>query len=559
MNKKRRVLVCTDAHYLHTGYGKYVRELFTRLAETGKYVLAELACYGTVDNGQDYNAKWRFYANAVPEKDGRFSAYNSHPQNEHGKWRFERVLLDFKPDVVIDYRDPYVFDYQFLSPLRPYFHWAISPTVDSAPQKNEWLNMFASADAVFTYSDFGMDVLQEEMGGSSKLQFPIKPGVDLEVYRPVANRAKHRKQLGFFPDANVIGMVARNNPRKLYPDLMASFRRFLDLCYERGEHELANKTFLYLHCSYPDVAWDIPSLLQEHGLGRKTIFTYVCRNCKHVSVNFFQDARTFCTRCRHVAAVLPSTVVGVSDQDLAKIYNLFDAYIQYVNCEGAGFPQMEALACGLPVMTVDYSAMSDIVKTSGAIPLEVEREFRDVGTHSYRALPNNEKTAESIFKFFKKPMEIRNVMGKKSRRNAEKYYNWDITARKWESYLDNLTLTGLQGKWDAPERTFFPAPPMPKEEEMSRTEFVYWAIRNVMQEPELCYSLFAQVYIRDLNYGMRQHGADASAVTRQMIYDRFLRHLNNKIECEAARVGKLVLEPEDYLQYAHNRDKYLEL
>ena len=34
---KKRVLVVSEAHYVHSGFGTYGKELLTRLAKTGKY------------------------------------------------------------------------------------------------------------------------------------------------------------------------------------------------------------------------------------------------------------------------------------------------------------------------------------------------------------------------------------------------------------------------------------------------------------------------------------------------------------------------------------------
>ena len=97
--------MCNDAHFLKTGYAKYGNEVLNRLVDTGKYELAELACYGEVGDERNRNARWMYYANAVGKDDPRYNLYNSNVKNEFGLWRFERVLLDFKPDIVWDIRD----------------------------------------------------------------------------------------------------------------------------------------------------------------------------------------------------------------------------------------------------------------------------------------------------------------------------------------------------------------------------------------------------------------------------------------------------------------------
>jgi hypothetical protein len=58
-----------------------------------------------------------------------------------------------------------MLEYQERSPFRPFYHWAIMPTVDAAPQDEQWVATFLNADSVFTYSDWGMDVLRAQTGG----------------------------------------------------------------------------------------------------------------------------------------------------------------------------------------------------------------------------------------------------------------------------------------------------------------------------------------------------------------------------------------------------------
>ena len=44
--RKKRVLFCSEATYLNTGYATYAREVLSRLHASGKYEIAEFASYG---------------------------------------------------------------------------------------------------------------------------------------------------------------------------------------------------------------------------------------------------------------------------------------------------------------------------------------------------------------------------------------------------------------------------------------------------------------------------------------------------------------------------------
>ena len=104
-DKKKRILFRNEASFLYSGYGKYGKEVMKRLHKTGKYELAEFATYGIVNDPRCKSIPWKYYANAPAKNDPRIQEYNKNPTNQFGEWRFERVLLDFKPDIVFDIRD----------------------------------------------------------------------------------------------------------------------------------------------------------------------------------------------------------------------------------------------------------------------------------------------------------------------------------------------------------------------------------------------------------------------------------------------------------------------
>ena len=43
---KKKILFCSEASYLNTGYATYSREIIRRLHASGKYEVAEFASYG---------------------------------------------------------------------------------------------------------------------------------------------------------------------------------------------------------------------------------------------------------------------------------------------------------------------------------------------------------------------------------------------------------------------------------------------------------------------------------------------------------------------------------
>jgi glycosyltransferase involved in cell wall biosynthesis len=53
--------------------------------------------------------------------------------------------------------------------------------------------------------------------------------------------------------------------------------------------------------------------------------------------------------------------------DLPAVYNLAQAFVYPSNYEGFGFPPLEAMACGTPVITTAISAMLDNIGEAGLL------------------------------------------------------------------------------------------------------------------------------------------------------------------------------------------------
>ena len=47
MQNKKRILFVTESHKLASGFGTYAKEILTRIHATGKYEIAEFACYAS--------------------------------------------------------------------------------------------------------------------------------------------------------------------------------------------------------------------------------------------------------------------------------------------------------------------------------------------------------------------------------------------------------------------------------------------------------------------------------------------------------------------------------
>lgn len=496
---KTRVLLVNEYSQLNTGYSVYGNEVLRRLSAVGDYELAELACYFEWGQ-QPPELPWAILPNNPPDAERTpGNAFDALPTQAFGSWRFHEACLEFRPDIIFDIRDMWMTEFEARSPYRRFYRWAPLAPVDSVPQRESWLAHYVEADAVLTYTDWGADVLRRDGGGLVNVFAAAPAGIDFEVFRPM-NRDAVRDAMGIDRDAVIVGTVMRNQPRKLFPALIRDFAEVL----RRAPSDLARRLHLYLHTSWPDEGIDLPRFIRESGISRKIACTYVCAHCKHMAASFFQDAPIICPRCHQRSFMLPNVKCGVDRKGLAAVNNLFDVYVQYSNSEGLGIPQLEAAACGIPVMAVDYSAMSDVVRKLGGVPIDCRLEI-EPSTGTYRASPVGEDFVVKLLGLLRETGHKFLGRRKAAAEAARRHYTWDRCAQVWDSAFRKLIPPGTGGgqQWSAPPR-FLPEPPPVPERFDSHRELVRWGIQTYLGRPELSSGYMAMRAMRDLSLGMRR-------------------------------------------------------
>lgn len=427
--QKRKVLLVSEASYLNSGYSNYGFQIMKRLYDTKDFDLAEISCHGS-DSRSD-EIPWKSYV--VPKKTNIF-----------GEDIFNDVLIDFKPDIVWSFRDPWVDEFIGDSVLRNNFKWVYMPTVDALPLDIDWVDTISRADHILTYSDWAAEELIKLYPNINVLG-SASPGFDTN-FKPVEDKIKFKKQNGINEESLIIGSVMRNQKRKLIPDLLDAFSEFLD----KAPKEISEKCFLYLHTTYPDVGWNIPRLIAERPkISNKVLFSYNCNNCFKLSISSFCGAIIQCNNCKHVNCTFPRVSKGSKRDDMVMVYNLMDLYVQYSCAEGFGMPLVEAASCGVPVCAVDYSAMTDIVKKLEGYPIKVQRYTYEVETNRKFALPDNSSFTDICIDFFKKPYPIRKAISKKTRDLVVKNYTYEKTFDKIKNIFYSIE---QENKWDLPPK-----------------------------------------------------------------------------------------------------------
>jgi len=551
--KKPKILFCSEATFLNTGYAIYAREVLKYLHSTGKYELAELACYGEKNDPRGLSLPWKYYGvspniNFEPKASKEEQeAYSSNPSNQFGAWAFESVCLDFMPDTVCNIKDFWMMSHEETSPFRPYYHLVWMPTVDAYPQSRQWIASYAQCDACFTYSNWAGQVLTEQSGGKIKWCGSAPPCASKE-FQPIWDKESHKKEHGIDPSFKIIGTVMRNQRRKLYPDLFAAFRKFLDTSEDK-------KFYLYCHTSYPDLGWDIPELIQEHDLSAHILFTYICHETGKFFPSLFRGPIAQSPFTGRWGATLSNVKRGLNDTDLAKVYNLFDLYVQYANSEGFGIPMVEAASCGIPIMGTDYSAMESVIRELGGFPIKPRALYKELETGCMRAVPDNDLACSMFKDFFALSAEERLKIAQKTKELCSKDFNIQKTGSQWEKVFDELPQRPFEQTWGSAPRIKQPAQKPDASKEIDFHKLARWLIVNVLCEPERLNGYMEARLARDLMYRTTTSNVggmyfnESSAVFdglnfRQdfnfdIAYNQMLQLCDRRNQWEQARINKI--------------------
>lgn len=521
---RKRVIIGGDTSTANSGFAVYKRNLLKGLMDSGLFEVAEVGFGGDIKHRE--LVPWKYYPTNVSPDDPRFKEFASNSFNEYGVWRWDKVCLHFKPTHVVSSADPWQFAHEQTCPLRPYYHWMISPTVDSIPQRVDFLQIIAQADSVYTYTDWAKDYLRS-------MNIPaidsIGMGIDPNIMKPL-DKAALRRKYKIKEDAIIFGFVARNQMRKRFPDIIESFSIYL----KKAPKEIADKSYLLLHTSFVDQGWNLIPLLLDHGVINRVLFTYFCRKTGEIFFSNFKGERCYSPAGQDLSAFSPNVVFSPSDQQLNEVYNLMDYYLQPCTCEGLGYPQIEAAASNIPLIVTDYSAMSELVREFGGTPVKPAALTLEHNIEAKRATQDIELWADVMLDHaLRKPtVNSRDVVLKK--------YTWSHIISKWVEALDRADMP--KRSWNAPLKQFN-LPTL--QGEMSVTQFIH-ALTHHM--PDIKWSVLNLLNIKSLNCQYELRGKTMAAVTPQSIVDKYRGIADHFNWCERVRCGLEPLPNEDFLQ-----------
>lgn len=345
------------------------------------------------------------------------------PKDIYGQSRFLELLRDVDPDVVFMLNDPNLLlklilenrydPEQLLAKYRPIITYV---PVDGHNHPTEWQTLTQLTNVV-AMSRFGQGFFP-----GSKM---VYHGVDTDAFWPVDSKhpivlsngavlktkAECREACGLPTDAFIIGRVDRNSGRKDIPAtwkaLQPVMKKYTDIVS-------------YYHCKPQH---------DESGIDLFAIFS--------------REPETL-PRQRVPGNLNP--LHGYKQSDLNALYNSFDLFVSTSRGEGFGLTIAEALACGVPVIAQNVSAIPEVVGPGGEL-IDPEREITVPFGHDQWLADIGAFTEAIEHAYLSRGW--RREKGKAGREHVVRTFSWDAAAASFHEYISLLSGEAKEVQADA--------------------------------------------------------------------------------------------------------------
>lgn len=371
----------------NTGFATVTHSVLDRLHGRYDITLFALNYYGDRPAGTENAPDWPY--KIIPSK------------NEITGKKLRELWEAEQPDVVCVVQDPWVLSQivpmLFLLP-EPVRTFAYAP-VDAPNLKPSFVRPLGAFQRIITYTQFGKAELLK--AGLDHEPAVIPHGVDPATYFPI-DRAAAKASLGLKPDDFVIGYVARNQPRKRQDIAIRAFSQWVH------QRQVPPNVYLYLHCCRDDVGWDLEQLASFYGVAERLRLT----------------AREM------------NPAKGVPVPVMRTIFNCMDLHLNVGHGEGWGLPNMESMACGVPQIVGNYSALAEW-PGDAVHRVPVSDYYHNVGKLNTIGGVVDERLLIDSLDFCYRNADYRKALGQRGyERVREPQFGWDNIANAFGAAFD---------------------------------------------------------------------------------------------------------------------------
>lgn len=286
----------------------------------------------------------------------------------------------------------------------PSFHYCPVEGVDLPPS---WRDLWNIVSPV-AMTNFGADEIAKVTGTRPPV---IYHGVDQSVFYPIApnhpaahtnddgsrstSKRSAKIQVGMDPDRIVLLRTDRHMPRKRYNAML----RALLPVFERNP-----RADLIIHCRVHD----------QGGFLYDTLSKYPEWYRKRIHLTLAHD-----------------TYQGLSREELNLLYNAADIYVQN-SAEGFGLTVAEAIACGVPAVGIDYSAVPEVIGPAGLVARI--SHFIDNEYDHFWAAEDPVDWGDKVERLIRKP-SLRRTLGSAGPGHVARNFSWVRAAEQFRDLL----------------------------------------------------------------------------------------------------------------------------
>jgi glycosyltransferase involved in cell wall biosynthesis len=274
--------------------------------------------------------------------------------------------------------------------------------VDSEPLPPPVARAVSGAYRRIVFSKFG-----ERMLSDAGLDcYYVPHGIDTKTFRPI-DRMKARRDMGLPSDRFIVGMVAANKgypPRKAFFENIAAFKKLKD------KHPDA---YLYIHT-------------QAGAEQRAQYEINLAEYCQRIGLELGRDVLF---PARYLLGL------GFPDYAMVNLYNAFDVHLLVSMGEGFGIPQVEAQACGTPVIAGDWTASGELIFSGWTVERKDATPTWTLGG-AYQFTPSVDAIADRLEQAYR--MAGNEDYRKRARDGALAYDADKVTEKYWKPVLQDI-------------------------------------------------------------------------------------------------------------------------
>lgn len=420
MSEKPRILIAGDSLQNITGLA-YVATSFMRYFIQNGYEVGYVVFSGNDSNSKDLE---KFHIDYCNEKmQDSLPVYNCQYFDYQKSNKINDVILDFQPDIIISFLDPWKLDQLAYTVYRHKFFWVVYTTIEvprysnyvmfptAANQKirKSLTEILQKADMVIPVTNMAKKALEELNVIATD---HIYNGIDFSLVQDSKNHSKVDVFKGMVDKNTFIFMtMGVNSERKQISKVIESYAKFLD---KIGRNKNVK---LYIHSNTDEQknGADLVTMIIELDLVNHVLLPLDLSQGK-------QDSRI----------------------DLYKKYSVIDCYIGLPAGEGFGYGFAEAISHKKPVIYIDYGGHTDYLNGIG-LPVKVKDYIYMGHSHIKLAIPDTDHAAKQMARVYS-DVKFRESMGPKGYGYAKNNFDWADVFKKLETTINTKYISYVESK-----------------------------------------------------------------------------------------------------------------